>query len=443
VQHGIVEVLAMGRGRVYSEDDVARVLALLGQGLSACAVARRLGTNRSSVQRWAKNAGMSLRMGPRGGLLEPATATAHGLDTGLDMRLDEALDAELEAELVLAGDWTDERGELTEAGRGLIVLRCRERWSHARIARELGVHRATVGRELKRHCLNGVYSPRTAQVRTVAGRARPQPRKLDRPEHAPLRAAVIQGLNAHWSPQQIQGELALRHPQDESMQISHETIYQALYVQGRGSLRAELAREKALRSGRTTRVPASKLAARRRGKSWVGDATITARPAEVADRAVPGHWEGDLVMGAGNRTAAITLVERATRYTMIARLPGRHDAATVTDRLIEMVTSLPGHLAKTLTWDQGSELAEHARFTVAAGCSVYFCDPHSPWQRGTNENTNGLIREFFPKGTDFTTITDERVAEVERLLNTRPRATLGFHTPAAKLNQLLTVAPTS
>jgi IS30 family transposase len=189
-------------------------------------------------------------------------------------------------------------------------------------------------------------------------------------------------------------------------------------------------------------VPASKLAARPRGKSWVGQATITARPAEAADRAVPGHWEGDLILGAGNRTAAITLVERTTRYTMIARLPARHDATTVTDRLIEMVTALPAHLVKTLTWDQGAELADHARFTVATDAKVYFCDPHSPWQRGTNENTNGLIREFFPKRTDFTTVTDEEVTSVEQLLNTRPRATLGFHTPTARLNELLTVAQT-
>ncbi|WP_404389515.1 IS30 family transposase [Humibacillus xanthopallidus] len=395
-----------------------QALGLLEQGLAALEVARRLGVDRRAVGRWAKVAGMTFRMGPVGGLLRPAPAVSEG-------------------------DWTDARGRLTEAGRGVIALRLGEGRSPARIAAELGVHRSSVSRELTRNRVGGVYSVRVAQHRTHANRARPQPRKLDRPEHAALRAEVIQGLNAHWSPQQIQGELALRHPQDESMQISHETIYQALYVQGRGSLRAELAREQALRSGRTHRVPASKLAARPRGKSWVGQATITARPAEATDRAVPGHWEGDLILGAGNRTAAITLVERSTRYTMIARLPARHDATTVTDRLIDMVTALPAHLAKTLTWDQGSELAEHARFTVAAGCTVYFCDPHSPWQRGTNENTNGLIREFFPKGIDFTTVTDERVAEVEALLNTRPRATLGFHTPAAKLNQLLTVAQTS
>jgi IS30 family transposase len=401
----------------YSLAQREQALALLGAGLAALEVARRTGVDRRAVGRWAKVAGMTFRMGPVGGLARPVV-------------------------LVDEGDWTDERGRLTEAGRGVIAVRLREGRRPARIAAELGVHRSSVSRELARHRVGGVYSARVAQRGTRPGRARPQPRKLDRPEHAALRAAVLEGLRQHWSPQQIQGELALRYPQDESMQISHETIYQALYVQGRGSLRAELAREKVLRSGRTSRVPASKLAARSRGKSWVGDATITARPAEVSDRAVPGHWEGDLILGAGNRTAAITLVERATRYTMIARLPARHDATTVTDRLIEMVTALPAHLVKTLTWDQGAELAEHARFTVAADCKVYFCDPHSPWQRGTNENTNGLIREFFPKGTDFTTVPDAEITRVEQLLNTRPRATLGFHTPAVRLNELLNVAQT-
>jgi IS30 family transposase len=410
--------MAAGQRR-YSAAQREQVLGLLEQGVSGMEAARQVGVNRVAVGRWAKVAGMTMRMGRVGGLVNPTLAAPS-----------------------VQGDWTDARGRLTEAGRGVIALRLREGCHPARIAAELGVHRSSVTRELARNRLHGVYAVRVAQARTVANRARPQPRKLDRPEHAALRAAVLAGLEQHWSPQQIQGELAVRYPQDESMQISHETIYQALYVQGRGSLRAELAREKVLRSGRTRRVPASKLAARPGGKSWVGQATITARPAEVDDRAVPGHWEGDLILGAGNRTAAITLVERATRYTMIARLPQRHDAATVTDRLTEMVTALPAHLIKTLTWDQGAEMAEHARFSIAADCKVYFCDPHSPWQRGTNENTNGLIREFFPKGTDFTTVPDEEIARVEHLLNTRPRATLGFHTPAAKLDQLLTVAQT-
>ena len=405
--------------RRYSVAQREQALGLLEQGLSGLEVARQVGVDRFAVARWAKVAGMRMRMGPVGGLVNPTLAAPS-----------------------VHGDFTDARGRLTEAGRGLIALRLREGRCPARIAAELGVHRSSVTRELRRNRVAGVYSVRVAQARTVTNRARPQPRKLDRPEHAALRAVVLQGLSSHWSPQQVQGELLARFPHDESMRISHETLYQALYVQGRGSLRAELAREKALRSGRTSRVPASKLAARPRGKSWVGDATITARPAEAADRAVPGHWEGDLVIGARGSSALITLVERATRYVMLARLPGRRDAATVTDRLTTMITTLPAHLAKTLTWDQGAELADHARFTVATDCTVYFCDPHSPWQRGTNENTNGLIREFFPTGTDFTTVPDEEITRVEQLLNTRPRATLGFQTPASKLNELLTVAHT-
>ena len=409
----------------YSLAQRERALGLLEHGWSALQVARRTGVDRRAVCRWAKVAGMTLRMGGVGGV-----ATTPVMPVTLIVSATE-------------GDWTDARGRLTEAGRAVIALRVSEGYCPARIAAELGVHRSSVTRELARNSVEGVYSVRIAQHRTRANQARPQPRKLDRPECAALRAVVCEGLDAHWSPQQIAGELAVRFPQDESMRISHETIYQALYVQGRGSLRAELAREKALRSGRTSRVPASKLAARPKGKSWVGDATITARPAEAQDRAVAGHWEGDLILGAGNRTAAITLVERTTRYLMIARLPDRHDAATVTERLSQLIATLPAHLARTLTWDQGAEMAEHARFTIASGCPVYFCDPHSPWQRGTNENTNGLIREFFPKGIDFTTVTDERIAQVEDLLNTRPRATLGFHTPAAKLDELLTVAQTS
>src|SRR6478735_3878911 len=378
--------------RRYSVGQREQALGLLEAGVSGLEVARQVGVDRFAVARWAKMAGMRMRMGPVGGLVNPTLAAPS-----------------------VHGDFTDARGRLTEAGRGLIALRLREGRCPARIAAELGVHRSSVTRELRRNRVAGVYSVRVAQARTVTNRARPQ---------------------------QIQGELLARFPHDDSMRISHETLYQALYVQGRGSLRAELAREKALRSGRTSRVPASKLATRPRGKSWVGDATITARPAEATDRAVPGHWEGDLVIGARGSSALITLVERATRYVMLARLPGRRDAATVTDRLTAMITTLPAHLAKTLTWDQGAELADHARFTVATDCKVYFCDPHSPWEPGTNENTNGLIREFFPKGTSFTTVTDEQIAHVEQLLNTRPRATLGFHTPAHKLNELLNVAHT-
>ena len=231
------------------------------------------------------------------------------------------------------------------------------------------------------------------------------------------------------------------------MWVSHETIYQALYVQGKGALRHELTVAKATRTGRTTRKPRSKLPPKPSNRSWIGeDNLLTARPPEVEDRAVPGHWEGDLVIGANGATALITLAERRTRHVLIYRLPDRHDAPTVSQALIQMVAHLPADLLRTLTWDQTVHQTRgdstHPDFTLATNCQVYFCDPHSPWQRGTNENTNGLIRDFFPKGTDFAKITDDEVRDAQDLLNTRPRKTLGFQTPAARLAELLTVAHT-
>ncbi|WGT47701.1 IS30 family transposase [Tessaracoccus lacteus] len=192
--------------------------------------------------------------------------------------------------------------------------------------------------------------------------------------------------------------------------------------------------DKALRSGRRQRIPQSKLPAAST-RPWLVGHELSKRPAEVADRALPGHWEGDLVLGERHKTALITLVERTSRFTLIRRLPDDHGSTTVTDQLIEMAASIPAELRKTLTWDQGSEMAEHARFTMATDTKVFFCDPHSPWQRGSNENTNGLIRDFFPKGTDFATITDDQVAEAQYLLNIRPRQTLDWDTPAERLNQ--------
>ena len=238
---------------------------------------------------------------------------------------------------------------------------------------------------------------------------------MEKLEHAPLREAVVSRLNDRYSPQHVAGELKLMFPTDREMQVSTETIYQALYVQGKGALRHELRVEKALRSGRTSRVPHSRLP-RRSSWPWLDGARLTDRPAEAADRAVPGHWEGDLVVGPNN-SGIVTLVERTHRFTLLGRLPGRRDSKTVTEVLAGMITQLPATLTRTITWDQGTEMAEHAAFTVASDCRVFFCDPHSPWQRGTNENTNGLIRDLYPKGTNFNTITHEELAETQRLLN--------------------------
>jgi IS30 family transposase len=257
---------------------------------------------------------------------------------------------------------------------------------------------------------------------------------------------VLAKLRRRWSPAQIAGWLRRRFPDRPELQVSHETIYQAIYVQARGGLRAELkrvvadARAEALRSGRARRRPQSRQA--RSGRRWLSeDVRMSARPAEAADRAVPGHWEGDLLVGKGGRSAIVTLVERASRFVMLAALPASREAVPVAEALSELATRLPEQLHRSLTWDHGSEMAQHATFTVATGCPVYFCDPHSPWQRGSNENTNGLLRQYFPKGKfDFATATQAELDAVARELNTRPRQTLGFDTPARRLDQALLAA---
>ena len=224
------------------------------------------------------------------------------------------------------------------------------------------------------------------------------------------------------------------------MRVSHETIYQAIYLQARGNLRAELTRQVALRSGRAARRrrPAAG-AAVRSSRPWLG-LHISARPAEAADRAVPGHWEGDLVIGRNGSSAIATLVERATRYLILVALPDSRVSEHVISQLRAAMSGLPRTLRRSLTWDQGTEMAAHHTFTLATDCPVYFCDPHAPWQRGSNENTNGLLRQYYPKGvTDFRHITQRQLDTVAAELNGRPRQTLAWQTPAEKLNQLLTV----
>ena len=241
-------------------------------------------------------------------------------------------------------------------------------------------------------------------------------------------------LCVKWSPEQISDHLATTFPDRVEMQVCPETIYQALYVQGRGHLRADLHQH--LRTGRAVRRPRRSTAKGPSGK--IPDMImISERPAEVVDRAVPGHWEGDLILGSNCRSAIATLVERQTRYTMLVHLPQGHGAMAVRDGLEAAIKALPQHLRKSLTWDQGTELAQHRQITVATKMAIYFCDPHSPWQRGTNENTNGLLRQYFPKGTDLSVHSSERLLEVATELNARPRKTLGRITPAEALQQLL------
>jgi IS30 family transposase len=408
----IVEVVL-----VYSDAVRERALGLLRQGLSTLEVGRRLSLSRMSVNRWAMLAGMTFRLGHYGGVVE-------GLEPG-----------------PVEPGWVDRCGRLTEAARVLIQTRKRDGRGDAAIAAELGVNRSTVWREVVRNSVDGQYRAGRAHTMTILRRARPKPVKLA--PSGSLRAQIVARLNNKFSPQQISHDLRLQYPDDKAMRISHETIYQALYVQGNGTLRHELSVEKALRSGRTGRRPRSKLPGRGH-RSWIGaTAHLTDRPAEIADRAVPGHWEGDLVVGTGGTSALITLVERSTRFTLIRRLPLTHDAITVADTLVAMMGDLPASLRRSLTWDQGCEMANHATFTLATGCPVFFCDPHSPWQRGTNENTNGLIRDFYPKTTDFRSILDDDIAHTEYLLNIRPRRALDWRPPSHKLNHLLNVAPTT
>lgn len=392
----------------------ARAVRGLIAGRSAIEFAPTLGVSTSVVKLWARLAGVELMMGPVGG------ARPMPMDVVVQGRPD--------------------RGyrRLTLADRSFIQagLVMHPPLSIRSIAAELSVSASTVSREIRAHQVQHRdqrhYDAEIAHYRALAVRPRSRPGKL---EHPPLRDAVVSRLNNRYSPQQVAGELTLLFPDDPEMRVSHETIYQALYVQGKGALRHELTVEKALRSGRTGRVPQSKLP-RRSNRPWLEGARLTDRPAEVEDRAVPGHWEGDLVVGPGN-SGIVTLVERTHRFTLLGRLPGQRDSKNVTDVLARMIRDLPATLTRTITWDQGAEMAEHAAFTIASDCKVFFCDPHSPWQRGTNENTNGLIRDFYPKGTNFNEITDEDLTETQRLLNIRPRRILGYRKPADMINELI------
>jgi IS30 family transposase len=245
-------------------------------------------------------------------------------------------------------------------------------------------------------------------------------------------------LCKRWSPVQIAQWLRREYRDRPEMWVSHETIYQAIYYQARGGMRRELARQVALRSGRSARRAQSRQAAAERAgrgiRPWVREFHISTRPAEAADRAVPGHWEGDLLVGARGTSAIITLVERHSRYVMLGALPGSRVSERVIDVLIAVMRRLPAQLRKSLTWDQGSELAAHVGFTLATDCRVYFCDPHSPWQRGSNENTNGLLRQYFPRsGTNFRTYTQDDLDAVAGELNERPRQTLDWQNPAQVL----------
>jgi transposase, IS30 family len=350
------------------------------------------------------------------------------------------------------------------------------------IARSLGRSASTISRELRRNAATRSggceYRATTAQWHADRRAKRPKVAKLvakdqlrgyvqerlagkvERPDGSAVAGPQVRWIGRRhgrradrrwgraWSPEQIAHRLPLDFPDDDAMRISHEAIYQALYVQGRGALRRELTA--CLRTGRALRVPRAR--SRARGKRFVTEEIlISERPAEAEDRAVPGHWEGDLILGLGS-SAIGTLVERSTRFVILMHLPpmddrgprikngpalAGHGAEAVRDAIAAAVTALPEQLRRSLTWDQGSEMSQHAQLRIDTGLTVYFCDPHSPWQRGTNENTNGLLRQYFPKGTDLARHTAEDLAAVAAALNSRPRKTLGWKTPGEALDEYL------
>ena len=299
------------------------------------------------------------------------------------------------------------------------------------IGKQLGRHHSTIANEINRNGGAANYRALAAQERYESLKARPKERKLMASSR--LHDAVNEGLEQKWSPEQISARLDEEYPDEPEMKVSHETIYQTLYLQAKGELRTEL--KLALRQGRARRVPRSR-AALSRGK--IPDmVNISERPPEADDRAVPGFWEGDLIIGKGGKSQIATLVERTSRFTMLVRIPYDRCAERVATLLAKKMETLPEFLRNSITWDQGKEMARHAEFTVRTGLPIYFCDPHSPWQRGTNENTNGLLRQYFPKGTDLSLHTQEELDRVAAELNGRPRKTLGWKKPIEVFDKLI------
>ncbi len=312
--------------------------------------------------------------------------------------------------------------EREEISRGLVTgnsLRC--------IARQLGRAPSSISREIRRH--GGTATYRAAAADSEAWDLARRPKECRLALHPALRNLVTQKLRSDWSPEQISRWLVKTYPDEPTLHVFHETIYRTLYVQTRGALKAELVAH-LRRSNGVRRNRQARNTGRGRGQI-VGAVSISERPPEVADRAVPGHWEGDLLVGS-KRSNIATLVERKSRFVMLARLPQR-DSGTVVRAVARRIRKLPKSLKQSLTWDCGLEMAQHKSFTVATAVQVYFCDPQSPWQRGSNENTNGLLRQYFPKGMDLTNVTQRQLDVVAHKLNTRPRETLDWQTPAEVL----------
>ncbi|WP_218019673.1 IS30 family transposase [Rhodococcus maanshanensis] len=322
---------------------------------------------------------------------------------------------------------------LQEKDRIYIADRLREKASLRTIARELGRSPSTVSREIRRNTTptSRQYRPHAAHARATARLPRPKAGKIAR--IPALREAIQDLLHGRWSPEQISQRLRRDFPEQPEMHVTHETIYQALYTPGRGDLHRDLHR--ALRTARPRRKRRRHPEQRQRRYSSPM-VMIKDRPAEVDDRAIPGHWEGDLIIGKNGFSAIGTLVERTSRYVMLVHLPCDRSATTVRDRLVETLHHVPAHLKRSLTWDQGSEMGRHHELTRETGIPVYFCEPGKPWQRGSNENTNGLLRQYFPKGTDLSQHSRHHLDAVAAQINARPRKALGWDTPAERLAKL-------
>ena len=385
-----------------------RYLRLVAQGMSNVDACREVGVHRITGVRWRDGRNM-VDSGGRARFYAPIAAEPVAISARF----------------------------LSEEERLFIGDLLRTGLSIRAIAARLSRSPSTISREVRRNTSDaGNYRPFTAHRIALSRRGRPRSGKLA--NDRPLRDFVQARLEEKWSPEQICQALPTEFPGQRERHVVHETIYQALYVQGRGGLRRELVT--ALRTGRARRKPHRRSDARRQGCIVDPTVMISERPAEVEDRAIPGHGEGDLITGESNRSAIGTLVERSTRYVMLLHLPFDHTAEAVREALTTTILTLPAHLRRSLTWDQGKEMSQHRQFTLATDVQVFFCDPHSPWQRGSNENTNGLLRQYFPKSTDLSIHSPADLIAAAAQLNSRPRKTLNWDTPAERLNKLLQFA---
>jgi len=429
VEGSVVRRGARDRGRH------AAYVDLVSQGVDRWEAGRQVGVSRATAYRWS----------------EPDAAaeqTRRGRERALERAAEQAQRLFEIATAVTELPPRAVRGRYLSLAERLVIADLRVLdYGVREIGRLIERAASTISRELDRnsyrrpdqdHPRRGRYGPHAAEAQAVGRRARPKARKLER--DPVLWAHVLAELKKRWSPEQIAHRLPRMFPDQPHRRLCHETIYQTLYVQPRGELRRVIAA--ALRQNRAYRRTRPEPGTRTPRKQGGGRFTdpmvmISERPAEAADRAVPGHWEGDLIIGERNGSAIATLVERHTRYTLLVALPEGRDAAHVRDQLIAAITTLPAHLRRSLTWDQGSEMAGHRQFSIATDMPVYFCDPASPWMRGSNENTNGLLRQYFPKGSDLSVHSPDDLAAVAAELNGRPRKTLDWDTPAERLASVL------